>query len=157
MKCEVNFSIEEVRFVSEEGDIVGLTLGTLSDDIKKQLMLHGLKQKLGDAAAMSRDPVTGKSASEGEKLLAIREVADMLLSGNWTKPRGASNLDSDLVKALIELKGEDKAQAIRAAVKGWDKAQKLAVSLKPEVAAIIQRLQSAKTSSIDVDDMLSDL
>ena len=55
MKTELNVNLGFVRFESEDsGNAVSVSLETLTDSIKHQLMLHGLKQKLGDAAAIDR-------------------------------------------------------------------------------------------------------
>src|SRR3954465_1908501 len=47
---------------------------TLSDSMQLWCMVHGLKQKVFDAAAIARDPKTGKSATVAQKFEAANDV-----------------------------------------------------------------------------------
>jgi len=76
----------------------------LSDDIKRKLMVHGLSQVLGDAAA-GRD---GQDAKE-----AIERRWETLKSGEWTAKRAAAPKLSkaELERRLAGLE-DDERQAI---------------------------------------------
>ena len=76
----------------------------LSDDIKRRLMIHGLSQVLGDAAA-GRD---GQDAKE-----AIERRWETLKSGEWTAKRAAAPKLSkaELERRLAGLE-DDERQAI---------------------------------------------
>lgn len=71
--------------------------------------LHGWKQRLSDAAAISRDDVTGKPASPADKLAAIRELAEHYMSGSpeWSRAGGGGGGRSITVEAIARIKGVD--------------------------------------------------
>src|ERR1700745_2473137 len=63
-----------LNIVTESGTIQ-VSVAELSESIKAQLILHGLKQKICDAAAIPRNPETGRSATPKEKFDAMQAVA----------------------------------------------------------------------------------
>jgi hypothetical protein len=140
------------------GRKLNLHLSELSSEMQTMAMLHGLKQKLVDAAAISRDPETGRSATVEQKYQAVFEVFQRLLDGNWNAPREGNGGASLLLAAMVEFSG--KPQDV---VKTWletkSDAEKKALSLNPKVAAIINRIRAerAKVEGIDSDDLLSEL
>lgn len=77
-----------LRLAFANGKLLTLQLSDLSPDIIEQATLHGLKQKLIDAAAISRNPDTGRSATVDDKYNAVHEVYERLLAGQWNKVRG---------------------------------------------------------------------
>ena len=54
------------------GETLRINVRDLTDDIQLQATLHGLKQKLVDAAAISRNPENGRSATVEDKYNAVR-------------------------------------------------------------------------------------
>lgn len=130
----------------------------LSGDIQQMAKLHGLKQKLVDAAAISRNPDTGKSATVDDKYAAVKEVYDRLLDGNWNAPREGSGQSSLLQAAMVEFSGKD-AATVKTWLDGKTDAEKKALSLNPKVAAIINRIRAerAKTDGVDSDALLNEL
>lgn len=142
------------------GDVIELNAAMLSEDIRQQAMMHGLKQKLVDAAAIARDTETGRSATLADKIAAIKEVADRLTTeGMWNKVRdgGAGTGNNLLQKALMELTGKTR-EAIEAWLEPKSKEEKAALRKNEKVAAIIVRMQVASAdSSIDTDAMLADI
>lgn len=74
----------------------------MSDEVREAALLHGFKQKLVDAAAISRDPATGKTATIETKYAAVREVFDRLHEGLWNKRReGAGAVTGGLLFAAM--------------------------------------------------------
>lgn len=69
-------------------DPIVVPFGRLTADIKHQAMVHGLAQKLGDAAAMSRNPANGAAATNADKYKAIKQVADNVIGGRWNLQAG---------------------------------------------------------------------
>lgn len=132
-------------------------VGDLSADIIAQATLHGLKQKLVDAAAISRDPETGRSASLADKANAVREVAERLASGEWNKRRadGEGGAGGLLLRALIRMKPERTRAQLEEFLTGKSKAEQAALRANPKVAAVIEtiRAESAK-GTVDTDSML---
>ncbi len=80
-----------------------LTMGELSQAIIDTATMHGLKQKIVDAAAMSRDTETGLPASADDKRDACNAVIDRLLAGEWNATtRGTGgNTGGQLMRALM--------------------------------------------------------
>lgn len=139
-----------------------IAVSELSPDMVIQAALHGLKQKLCDAAAISRDPDTGRSATVEDKYRAVRVVFDRISAGEWNATRaggegtGAGGL---LFRALRRLYPQRTEQQLVDYLAGKTKAEQAALRLNPKVAAIIDTIkaESAKTSSIDTDALLDDL
>lgn len=76
-----------LAFAFSDGGKFAIRLGDLAPAIIELCALHGLKQKLVDAAAISRNPDTGRSATVADKKAAVLEVRDRILSGSWNKTR----------------------------------------------------------------------
>lgn len=131
----------------------------LAEDIRAQALFHGLKQKLVDSAALSRDPKTGKSATPAEKRDAVMQTAENLRSGVWnTRGTGdGGSTDGLLVTALCEMQPKKDVTKIREWVGGLDKSQQSAMRANPKVAAIIARIQTERAAAkgIDTDAMLN--
>jgi hypothetical protein len=141
------------------GETIVLTTAQISTDIANQAMLHGLKQKLVDAAAISRNPDTGRSATVDDKYNAVREVYDRLLSGQWNKSRGEGSSTSGglLFRALCQMYADKTPDAIKAFLDKKTPTEKAALRATPKIAAIIETIRAEKASDIDTDDMLAEL
>lgn len=140
------------------GQKLNLHVSELSQSIREMGLLHGIKQKLVDAAAIARNPDTGLSATVDDKIAAVFTVYDRLMAGEWNAQREGGGQLSLLLAALIETTG--KAPDV---VKAWlDKksdAEKKALALNPKVAEVINRIRAErlKTADIDTDGMLDEL
>lgn len=150
----------EVTFAS--GRTITIDASALSPSICHAAMMHGLKQKLGDGAAIGRDPVTGRTATAAEKEQAVREIYNRISDpdGSWnvvkdgTSTGGGSNL---LIRALMQLTGKMRS-SIEIYLEGKSKEERAALKKNPRVAAIIVELQAASVdASIDTDGMLDEL
>jgi hypothetical protein len=145
------------------GESLTIKPAELSPTIVAQAVMHGLKQKLVDAAAISRNPETGRAASVADKFDAVKEVYDRLLSGEWNKRResGAGSLGGGLLfRALCRMyAGKKDADAIREFLDAKTDAEKAALRKNAKVAAIIEeiRAESAKPGDANTDDLLADL
>ena len=144
------------------GDSFTLSASALSPEILAYAAMHGLKQKLVDAAAISRDPETGRSATVADKQAAVEEIHTRLLTGNWNKPAGAgggAGSGSLLYRALVRLYGGKKTPAeILEFLDGKTLAEQAALRKNARVSAIIAEIQAerADVSSIDTDAMLDE-
>ena len=138
-----------------------VAMGDLSPEIATQCMMHGLKQKLVDAAAISRNPDTGRSATIMDKYEAVREVYERLLAGQWNKVRdGAAVSGGLLFRALCIIYADTKTpEAIKAYLSTKTPEQKTALRKVPNIAAQIETLKAAdiKTDGIDTDSLLDEL
>lgn len=145
------------------GKVIEVDVSKLSPEIQKQAMLHGLKQKLVDAAAIARNTDTGQSATITEKYEAVKEVADRVTGADatWNKVReagaSASGSSSLLARALVEVSGKSRAD-IDAYLESKSKEEKAALKLSAKIAPVILRLQAAgNKSDVDGDALLADL
>jgi len=100
----------------------------LSEEIRKALELHGLKQKLGDAA---------NKGNEAEKQIAIDAVWESLRAGDWTQRGGVSSL---LVEALMRLTGAD-AGTVKGRLDGMTEEEKKTLQARPEVQKAINEIK----------------
>ena len=86
------------------GEVLRVNPEALAPEIQRTAMLHGLKQKLVDAAAISRDTATGRAATIATKYNAVRVIFDRITGENpsWNKPRaggagGQGGIDAGIV------------------------------------------------------------
>lgn len=157
-----------------EGDILTLTFADgrvlvfdttkPNEENQRAAKIHGVKQKLCDAAAISRNPETGKSATLADKYAAVKEVYDRLLDpmGTWNKTRegGSGGGGGLLLQALFRMyEGKKSLEALRTYLEGKTPLQHAALRKNPKVSAIIDtiRLERAGEEAIDTDALLDEL
>lgn len=145
------------------GKDLSIDASALPAEIQKQAMLHGLKQKLVDAAAMSRNPDSLNSNQVDDKYAAVAEVHARLTGPNptWNKERAKegtpASANSLLVRALMQMTGRDKTY-VDDFLTAKTKEQRAALSRNPRVLAIIAELKAATVSNgIDTDELLGEL
>lgn len=147
------------------GETLTLHPELLNPEIQRAAMMHGLKQKLVDAAAISRDTATGRAATIATKYEAVREVFDRITGAggeapSWNKPRagGAGGQGGLLARAIARYKSVP-VEAAKAYLERLTDAQKQALRVDPRIATIINelRLESAKPAGIDTDALLGGL
>jgi hypothetical protein len=147
-----------------DGRALTLDASTLSDDIKQAAMMHGLKQKLVDGAAIARNPETGRSATLEDKFNAVQEIYDRITDSAapaWNKGRTSGEGDGGntlLLRALCKMSGKSPA-VMAALLENKTKEEKKALRANPKVAAIIAELQSERLAQqgIDGDALLDEL
>jgi hypothetical protein len=116
--------------------------------VNEYAVLHGYKQKIVDAAAIERDPATGRPATPRAKFDAMSEVWESLQAGAWNRTGSGDGTVSDglLISALVEYLGQP-AEAVRAAVAGWDKRTQAAMRTDPAIAPIVARLRTERDAA----------
>ncbi len=144
------------------GKRLSLHLSQLSSVISEAATMHGLKQKLVDAAAISRNTETGRPATIEDKYAAVKEVYDRIVSldGTWNAIRegGTGNTGGQLLRALCELQPAKPAEEIKTWLATKTDAEKAALRKNAKVAAIIARLQAESADpDIDTDAMLDEM
>lgn len=140
------------------GEVLSLDAATLSQDIIGQATLHGLKQKLVDAAAISRNPDTGRSATIEDKYNAVREVYDRLLTGSWNKTReGVPVFGGLLFRALCIAYPSKTPEAVRTFLDSMDAKQKTKLRETTRIAQIIATLRAEKGTDTDGEALLAQL
>jgi hypothetical protein len=142
----------------KDGRKISLDAATLTDELKNQAMMHGLKQKLVDAAAISRNTETGKSASIDDKYDAVNEVVNRLtVEKSWNKTRegGGGNEGGLLVRALYELYPNLTREQLVSFLESKTPSEKVALRNSSKIAAIIQTYR--KSNDDLADKLLADL
>lgn len=137
----------------------------LTPEIQQAAMMHGLKQKLVDAAAISRNPDTGRSATVEDKYTAVREVFDRLYAGEWNKRREAgtgTGGQSLLLAAMCKLYAGRKTEAeLREWIKGLTDEEQSTLRSSARVAPIIAEIKAArdakKSKGVDADALFAEL
>lgn len=144
-----------------------LQLHMLSAAVVERATLHGIKQRVSDAAAQLRDPTTGLSAPPEAKLASMARLVDHYNTGSdeWSPARaeGGPGLDPIIIQAIMEVLGKGDAD-VRALIEAG--ATKHAVSQKVylaklatggAVAPIVARMRAAATPDIDADGDLASM
>lgn len=131
----------------------------LSAEIQRSAMVHGLAQKLGDAAAMSRNPANGQPATNADKYKAIKAVYDNIMAGRWNLTAGGvanHALTAERVTVLGKMFKLTDEQVTQWA-KGRTEAQLAAAftSAKFQLEMAKHRAATAATASDDVFEGLT--
>ena len=154
---------------------ISLNLDTLSPAISRRAMVHGLVQKISDAAAIPKDELPfGDAAIAAVKLAAMQKVADRLAAAtsgdewNAKSGDGSGAVAGVIFRAYAEFiktmaakreKPVPSDDDIRAAYDAKSRADQLALRNIPEIATIIVRMkaEAGKSVAVDGDALLADL
>ena len=157
----ISATIAGSSLVLEFANAKVLTLGVdnLSSEICDYAMMHGLKQKLVDAAAISCNPETGRPATIDDKYQAVKEVYDRLLAGVWNKIReGGMATGGLLFAALCRMyEGRKTPEQLREYLAGKTDAEKAALRKNPKISAIIDQIRIERGGEDTSEDMLAEL
>ena len=122
----------------------GLKVVCCMDDIPESLhtmlALHGLKQKIGDAASGY-----SKTNDYSGGFSAMQSVVDNLMNGLWNAKGGTGT--GDLVQAIANLK-KISVEDAQATVDGLDEEQLKIVLGKPAVKAEILRIKAERAAAV---------
>jgi hypothetical protein len=158
----------ELRFTAG-GQTTVLDMAKVSQTLLDRAIVHGLKQRISDAAAIPCDSETGLPATPAEKFAAMSELVEHYNSGtsDWIRPRTAgdgtprsgSTLQAfanvywggDLAEAQVTMQAFATKRGIEfaAAVKVWAGADKIV----EEVA----RMKAAIPAKVNADSLLDEL
>ena len=159
----VSATIDGTRlvFIGDNGRELAISAAELNESIREQAMMHGLKQKIGDAAAISRNPDTGRSATTDDKFDAMAEVLNRLIAGEWNKTRAGGESGGSgglLFKALCRVKADKTPAEVRAYLDARTKDELAALRKVPVIAATIEAIkaETAKDGGIDGEALLAD-
>jgi hypothetical protein len=133
-----------------------LDLDRLHPSVVKRALIYGMKQRISNAAAQSRDPKTGASASPAAKLAAMTRLVDHYNSGaeEWSPRQSDEDKMTLLGEALAELRPDRTREQVQAYVTGLSKADRVALEARADVQKIIARLTGA--DQVDTDRLLSE-
>ena len=152
----------KLEFVFSDGRKIVVNRDTFPENILETAIWHGLKQKLIDAAALSRNPDTGRSATIGDKYDAMIAVFDRLKCGNWnavTRGPSGPKIDGTLLMALARLYPTKSVDALREYLGGKSTAEQTAMRGNPRIAPMIATIgaEMAAAANIDFDAQLAGL
>jgi len=133
------------------GKTINVDSSALTADMLQYATMHGLKQKLVDAAAISCNQETGRPATIDDKYEAVKAIFDRLSIGLWNKPResGAAVAGGLLFKALCRMYDTKTPEIIREFLAKKSNAEKTALRKNPRVAAIIEEIKAENTKDDD--------
>jgi len=139
--------------------VLRFDLTAVHGDIRHHAFVHGMIQRISDAAAISRDPETGEPATAQDKFDAMQRLVAHYESGTpeWSRRAapGEGNKGGLLFKALCIMSAETKTpEDIKAWMAGKTKAQLAALRATERVAAIIATL---RPDSGNADELLDEL
>lgn len=160
---EIALNHGQLTLTFADGTASALATIDLSPEILSQALIHGLKQKLVDAAAIARNTDTGASATLEDKKSAVLKVLERLIAGQWNAIRegGTSEKGSLLLLALTRLQPNRDRAELEAWVKGLDDAQRSALSSNPKILPTIQAIQAeraaARGAQAQSDELLAGL
>lgn len=148
-----------LQLTFSNGRVLTLEDNDLKDhqELRSIALWHGLKQKLVDAAALSRDRNTGRAASIDTKFEAVQAVYDRLLAGQWNKPREGASNGTLLAQALVRLTSRP-LESVREQLAKLTDEQKTALEKTQNVALAIleiKRERIERDGADNGDDLLA--
>lgn len=161
LKAEINGTTLTITFA--HGKSITVEAMELSEDIRMTALMHGLKQKLADAAAISRNTDTGKSASVEDKYRAVEAVAMRIRAGEWNAKREGSGAVTGglLLEALVRhYAGRKTVETLREWLATKSDKEKAALRATAPIAAHIDAIRAERAKDkdgIDADELLSEL
>lgn len=138
----------------------------LSPAMQHAAMMHGLKQKLIDGAAIARDPETGRTATIDDKYDAVAEIYSRITHATepaWNKVRGGEGTGGTakggvFVTALMRMTTKSR-EDIDAYLAKLSKEEVAALRKNPRVVDLMRLIQAERTdtSAVDTDALLDGL
>jgi len=151
-----------ISFNVKDAGTVTLDVGNVSSDIYNRAALHGLIQRVSDAAAISRDPATGKPATPADKLAAMKAIVDHYNSGTseWSRRRegGGGETGGLLYLALARAYPGKHPDELREFVKARSSAERNALLISEKLKPHVDAIRAARApTTVDAEELLSSL
>lgn len=139
---------EGMEWTFYDGTKTRLRRTEIHDQNQELAFWHGLKQKTCDAAAISRDPETGKSADpELKKAKVLAMIERMQDADGWNqRGTGEGGAMADLLTALLELYPEKGADKLGAYYSGLSDEQKKTMMALDHVAPVVARIRAERAA-----------
>lgn len=153
---------------------IEIALRNLNAEVTTLALVHGLVQKVSDAAAMPKDELPDNPIEAAKvKLAAMTAVAERITGedGTWSANRGDGSgpvsglifrAFSEWAQAMAAKRKKDvpTEEQLRAVYDAKSRADQLALRSVPEIAAIIDRIKAERGSAgskVDADGLLGEL
>ena len=157
----IDTAIGTLSLAFSNGKRIDVSEATLTPAMHTMAILHGMKQKIVDAAAISCDKITGRSATIEDKYQACREVADRItIDGQWNKIRTGNSEPKGglLLAALIRLYPAKTTEQLVEFLGKRTKSEQAKLRNDPKIAPIIDQIRIERAGEqIDTDSMLEEL
>lgn len=156
IKSTIDIDNKTLTIATEGKNDIVVKLSELDNGIIEYSALHGLKQKIVDAAAL------GAGYSLTEKYNAMLEVFERITGDDpsWNKrAEGAGTITGLLFRALCRLYPNKNPDTLRAYHDKLDKSQQAALRKSATIAPIIEqiKMESVSTKGIDTTGLLDEL
>lgn len=137
-----------VRFTVKDAGVITLEMARLNSAIIDHAAVHGMVQRISDAAAISRDPKNGQAATPEEKFEAMQKLVEYYHSGTgeWSRVREAGPKGGFLFEALVKMYPDKTPEAVRAWLDTLDDKQQAALREDDAVAPIIAGIKAARNA-----------
>ena len=139
------------------GSQIAVDLTAFSESIRHNLMLHGLQQKVADAAANAQKEGWAQDETRAKCMAAL----DALMRGEWSRrATGPRAIDEDsFILGRVLAKIRAKIKTAKASMPADDvlRAHAEKIIASPDHAAWIAALRAeyaAKNVSVDLDDLI---
>ena len=161
---KVGFAVANLEVEYGDGNKRRIEVANLSPEILSAALIHGLRQKLGDAAAIARNTETGASATLADKIAAVEEVAQRLIAGQWNKTQaGAGAAKTTLLIEALAVMAKKPVAEMAELLKGKTDDEKKALRANHKVQAEIAKIEAkraaekAKAAGTDGSELLASL
>lgn len=148
---------------------ISLNLAAIHPDVLARAAIHGLKQRISDAAALPCNPDTGKPASPSEKFESLSALVEHYNTGTaeWARTRAAGEgtpragktlqaianvyklADEAAARAYVEGTAKKRGIEYKEALALWKKSDKI----REELA----RMEAAIPAAVDADTLIDEL
>lgn len=103
---EITINLPNSIVAASRGQSVTLDFSKLTTELIAQLVLHGAKQKISDAAAgagKAENWIDGETSDNQAALRMMQTTVTNLENGEWGKVRGGGNNDPEYMPALLAM------------------------------------------------------
>jgi hypothetical protein len=141
--CDKEYDMDSgiVTFTFGNGEVVTCDSNQIPEDTRKQLMLHGISQKVGDSFA-------GVKGNYAEGIGNAKDTVTQLLAGVWKAARedDARPRLAELAEAIARIK-QVPLEAATKAVEAGTEDQRKAWRSNAKVKAVIAQLRAEKAAA----------
>lgn len=168
---------ETIMFSVKGAGNLFLDMRKVHEANRKRAAIHGLVQRVSDAAAMARDSKTGASATPQQKFEAMKRLVEHYMTGSeeWSPARStegvgrpkAENHNARLLRVALKIFNPQKDEAtIEKFVKERNAAQITALVLSEQLKEAVELAReqlreedakAAEVEGVDVEAMLGGL
>lgn len=144
----------------EHNEIMTLDMNTLSEAVRDRAAVHGMIQRISDAAAMSKFDKEGVMSTPLDKALRMKKLIEHYESGTeeWSlKTGGGGSQDGLLLQVLTIARPNDERGKLVAFVGKLKPIERTKLLNSDRLRPIADRIRAEMSKGIDADAMLAEL